>query len=276
MRKSQLSQRGQVVLVILLVISVVLVVGLSAVSRSVTDIKLSQQSQESARALLMAQAGLEKAIRANANINLTTDESLNVEYSVSKIDLGNSAEYIFPEKIDAGESVSFWFLPHQSDGSLDTEYSPPSRIKIGWGESESNIVLEANIIYKSATGFSSKRYVYGPDLLEGKATGFDSSAGVITIGGKVFRSSTNEIPLTDGVPYLMQLKLLLNTSPQPIGVLSTDSSKVFPEQGSCFVSTAQVSESGITRKLEQCQLWPTVPTIFNYLLFSEGSIGGGI
>ncbi|MGI5826136.1 MAG: hypothetical protein ACOX50_01855 [Patescibacteria group bacterium] len=275
MKKSLPSQAGQVVLVILLVVSVILVVGLSAVSLSVTDIKLSQQSQESARALYIAQAGLEKAIRANADVS-GEDSSLSVEYSVVKEDLGNSDVFVFPDAFEAGDGISFWFLPHNPDGSLDTTYNPPNRFSIAWGESDTNTALEATVIYQFAGSFYTQRYVYGPDNFNGEPTGFTPSAGPLAFGGKNFLSSSGEISFPAGaVPYLMQLRLLFNSSPQFIGVRSGDSAD-FPQQGSCFTATATVPESGITRKLEQCQLWPTVPTIFNYLLFSEGSIGGGI
>jgi hypothetical protein len=279
MRRNSLSQRGQVVLVILLVVSVILVVGLSAVSRSVTDIKLSQQTQESARALLVAQAGLEKAIKANASISSETDSELNVQNEVVKRDLGGSSEteFIFPEKLKAGEYVSFWFLPHKADGSLDTSgVSNPKKFKIVWG-SDKNTALEATIIYQSSGKFYTQRYVYGPDSINGEETYFQNPSTGVTIDGITFQSSSGEI-FFDGVNkkhYLMQLRLLFNSSPEPIGIISNDGSSVY-QQGSCFTSTATVLESGITRKFEQCQLWSAVPSIFNYLLFSGQSIGGGV
>ena len=276
MRKNLPSQSGQVVLIILLVISVILVVGLSVVSRSVTDIKISQQSQESARALWVAQAGLEKAIRTNAAIDRTEEGNLNVTYSVGKDDIGEGDEFVFPAKIEAGEYVSFWFLPRDEAGNLITSfYTGPRNFTIGWGESE-KCALEATIIYSSSNKFYSKRYIYGPSSFNGKATNFAAPpSGTILIGDKTLQSKTDLISLPSGTPYVMQLRLLFNTSPQSIGIVSNDPGKIFPKQGSCYTSTAIVMESGVTRKLEQCELWPTVPSIFNYLLFSGGSITGG-
>lgn len=277
MNKGLPVQRGQVVLVILLVMSVILVVGLSVVSRSITDVKLSQQSQESARALWVAQAGLEQAIRTNAGIGSTYDEGLSVNYSVVKNDIGGTSQFVFPDKIGAGESVTFWFLPrNETTGQLITSpYTGPSSFVVGWGNSETS-AIEITIFYNSGGVFKTQRHVYGPSVYNGTPTNFSNSQGPITIAGTNFMSKTATITLPAGTPYFMQLKPLLNNLPQSVGVMTADAGKVFPKQGSCFISTAAIPESGVTRKLEQCQLWPTVPSIFNYLLFSKGSIGGGV
>jgi len=53
------SQNGQTIIILLLVMVVGLTIGLSMVSRSLTDIKISQQAEQSQRAFSAAEAGLE-------------------------------------------------------------------------------------------------------------------------------------------------------------------------------------------------------------------------
>jgi len=56
------GQRGQVGLVVLLVTVVLLTVGVSVASRSVTELQLSRQEQESTRALNLAESGIENLL----------------------------------------------------------------------------------------------------------------------------------------------------------------------------------------------------------------------
>ena len=59
MKKSEL---GQALIIILLVMAVGLTMGLAVVSRSVTDIRISQQEEESARAFSAAEAGIRQQL----------------------------------------------------------------------------------------------------------------------------------------------------------------------------------------------------------------------
>jgi len=269
---------GQVLLIILLVISVLLVVGLSIVSRSVTDIKISQQSQEAARALWIAQAELEKAIKANASIGTTRDEGLNVEYSVVKSDI-SGGEFIFPEKTNANESVTLWLVPHsETTGEIVAPATPaeyqarlPRKVSLYWAET-GKPALEATLIYKNAAGnFLFRRYVFDSDFTRADTQTYFTRASIIgcaPIKGKTLSFCSGKIDFpANTIPYLLRLRLLFTATPQFIGAKSEDG-KDFPVQGSCFDAMAKVSESGVTRRLSECRLWQTTPPIFDYLLFS--------
>jgi len=270
---SKKSEQGQVLLVLLLVISVILVVGLSVVSRSVTDIKISQQSQESARALLVAQTGLEKAIKASSSIGSITNkiDVSGIGYLVTKDPLGGDKEYVFPNSISTNEPVTLWLVDHNTDGSLKTTSSVTS-LKFGWAESDSDqTALEATLIYNNGTTFLNKRYVFDP--VPGRTPPTYFGGAIVPCSSQIdnttFNHCTDWFSLPSGTLYLVQLRLLFNDQKQKIGVLSNQN---LPIQGSCYVSTATVQESNVTRRLQQCQLWPTVPSIFNYQLFSGGNL----
>lgn len=272
------SKSGQVVLIILLIMSVILVVGLSIASRSVTDIKISQQSQESARALWVAQAGLEKAMKTNTAIGVGTSLG-GVNYSVSKVGIGGATEFVFPENYNADEVATLWLVGHNEstkDVDESVHYSG-SWLKFYWGNDSTcdaeSPALEATLIYKVSGVPRAKRYVYDHcSSSRSQATNFDDSATGCTLGGKSFAFCSGQVTLPSGTPYLVRLKMYFNTdAAQPIAVQGQQNFN-FPGQGSCYESSATIAESGVTRKLSQCQLWATTPSIFDNVLFSGKSL----
>jgi Tfp pilus assembly protein PilX len=58
-RKNRRREKGQALLLVVLMLSVVLVVVLSYVSRSITDVSISTYQEESVGALAVAEAGIE-------------------------------------------------------------------------------------------------------------------------------------------------------------------------------------------------------------------------
>jgi len=279
------SKNGQVVLIVLLIMSVILVVGLSIASRSVTDIKISQQSQEAARALWVAQAGLEEAIKLNQPIGAGEKQPLGgVEYSVSKVGIGAGQEFVFPGSVAADEATTFWLINHDDSGEISSEKFPGGgKLTFFWGkegapnDADTTPALEAILIFEDS-GKKTKHYVYDPNSSRrSSSTHFDSpSASACSAfgDGTKFAFCSDEVTIPDGTPYLVRLKLLFNTNvSHPVGVKGNAD---FPQQGSCYESSATIAESGVTRKLRQCQLWSTPPSVFDSVLFSGENIERGL
>lgn len=274
------KEEGQAILILLLAIAVILTVGLSIVSRSITDVKISQQSQESARALWVAQAGLEKAIRSNTSIGNPNDQQeLNgVLYYVEKNDLGGSTEYVYPSAVKANEAVTIWLVGHDSNGNIVPSNEYNGTLRFYWGENESgssSTAIEITFIYQDGGGFKIKRYVYDPYSSRSPATNFSSpvSCADKSFGGKTFANCSSLLSLpvavASGTNYMVKARLLFNSVPKPIGVRSSAN---LPLQGSCFPVTATVQESGVTKKYEECQLFESTPPIFDNLLYSGGGL----
>ncbi len=262
-------EKGQAVLVVLLVMVVLLTLGLSVVSRSVTDVKISQQSQESARAFWTAQAGLEKALLAQGVIPLNTVDG--VSYAVTKTALGGSSI----GQIDQGKSFVYWLVNHNPDGSIGTTFYSGDNLTIYWGNSGDSSALTASLVYKDTSGlFRSRKFAFdpsttrspnfsSPDLGTGHSFGGNIFAYKATISGL-----SSLLPNYDKKPYFVNIKMLFNTTAQPIGVqMGVDF-----VQGYCYESTATVNVSNIVRKLKECRTWPQTPEIFDYLLFSGEDI----
>lgn len=269
------SQNGQVVLVILLVMAVVLTVGLSIASRSVTDVKISQQSQEAARALWVAQAGLEKAIKSNILLPGSFDND-SVTYEVTRQGLGGGNDYLYPQKIGANESATIWLVGHDEETrEINTSTFFSGKLTIYWGNpgesatTETTPALEATLIYDDG-GFHQKRYTFDPYSGRQTPTNFSPAETGTTISGQKLEFSSGEVNLNSiQKPYLLKVKILFSTTPQALAVRANNP---LPGQGNCFESSAKVVESGVTRKLKQCQLWEVSPSIFDYVLFSGGNL----
>lgn len=271
---------GQSLLVILLVMAVILTIGLAVVSYSITDIKISQQEEESARAFSAAEAGIEESLRVGAATSATVGE---ITANVTEAIQGGGEDFNFGEsKFPSGELANVWLIGHTEEGALDPAISFPynGQIKICWGEEttlgSSTPALELALVYQNVGG-EYKVVRQGYDPVNGRTVGFDESLD--KDGGNCDSNLAfgKDISLDSGAfnltasdkPYLLRLKLLYNSDLQPIAVQTNSN---LPEQGKCYESSATVQVSGITRKIRQCQFFQAPPEIFDYVLFSTSDL----
>ncbi|HUS59769.1 MAG TPA: hypothetical protein VMX76_00065 [Nevskiaceae bacterium] len=280
------SEFGQALLIVLLVMAVGLTMGLAVVSRSVTDIRISQQEEESARAFSAAEAGIEEALLENLAVGASLSGPVGeIDYYVSSVEQGGSPEYDFGGgKFLSGDTQTVWLVGHDSDGNLNPSVTyTGSQIDLYWGSSDISLpgsgacsgnplpALEASVIYDSG-GYKVARYALDPDgARAANCNQFDSSgigSAGYTLEGKSFKFKKT-ITLPAGTKYALRLKLLYNSdTPHILGVKAVGSGVTIPSQGKCYISTAVIEASGITRKVKQCQTYKAPPAIFDYVLFS--------
>jgi len=288
--KNLKSQQGQALLIILLVMAVGLTMGLAVVSRSVTDIRISKQEEESARAFSAAEAGIEKALLENLVVGDARSELVGeVKYTVTATEQGGSSEYdLGGGKFASGDTQTVWLVGHDSDGNLNPSVTyTGSEIDLYWGNSDISFpgsgacsgnplpALEASVIYDSG-GYKVARYALDPDGIRAtNCNKFDSSgigSAGYTLGGESFKFKKT-ITLPVGTKYALRLKFLYNSDTSHIlGVKAVGSGVTIPSQGKCYISTAVIETSGITRKVKQCQTYNVPPAIFDYVLFSGGDL----
>ncbi|MBN1168786.1 hypothetical protein JXA63_02750 [Candidatus Woesebacteria bacterium] len=117
-KNKNIVQSGQALLIVLLVMAVALTVVMSSVSRSVTDISVSEVEKDSSRAFSAAEAGIEEALLnpPPVSIEKTYPYGDGVEARVipepKAIEGGN---YRYPEKLENGEEAIIWFIDHDPD-----------------------------------------------------------------------------------------------------------------------------------------------------------------
>lgn len=276
------KQKGQTVLIILLLSIVILTVGLSVVSRSVTDVKISTQSQEAARAFWVAQGSLEKSIKAKLGSDSGDGVSTGVSYNTVKLSAASANYYIFPEPVGPSERVTFWLTNHDSPAQF---YNGDS-LSVYWGnvgESSSEPTtpaMEATLIYQNAAGseYFSRKYPFDPNgsrlsssthflTADYLATGYEFGGQKFVFKGEI--TGLTSLP-SYSKPLFLDLKLIFNNNPQIIGVQQS-SGNVYNQQET-YESTATVTNSNVTRKLRETVSWSRTPDIFDYLLFSGGNL----
>jgi len=150
------NNSGQSLLVILLVMAVILTIGLAVASYSITNIKISQQEEESARAFSVAEAGIEESLKAGSATNVTIGE---ITADVTEIIQGNSDEFDFGgSKFPSGELANVWLIGHTEEGAFspETHFPYDGQITLCWGDSttlnDSTPALELALVYKNSLG----------------------------------------------------------------------------------------------------------------------------
>ena len=273
------NNSGQALLIILLIMAVALTIGLSVVSRSVTDIRISQEQEESARVFSAAEAGLESLLATGEAPGSVGDFKIDTGTKP----IGDSETFVFPKEIRAGDTQTVWLVDHNEDGTLNLDsFKSFTDFEFHWGneslsgDEETAPALEAVIIYKNSAGdYTTKRVAFDPKT--GRSDGFTSVSDNNHLFGEKtfsFKAEFTEDDYTDSLPsgtlYAIRIKLLYNTNSQILGVKAEGD--LLPLQGNCYTSTAASETTGIARKIEQCQLYPSLSGIFDYVLFSESSL----
>jgi len=284
------KESGQALIIILLIMSVGLTIGLSVISRSTSDIRITQQEEEAARAFSVAEAGIEEALLAGSGVS---DVMSGVTYTVESVNQGEANWFDFGgEDFSAGETQTLWLIGHDDDGSLDPSAEDcfwcNGRLNFCWGNDADDLAaLETTLLFLDTDNeFKLARKVFDADTTRAAINNFTPAANPLhefcseaDLLSKAL--SDDGLRLTDGelfgipnesdvIPYALRLKLLYNGQPQPIAV--TTNTGNFPNQGTCYVSTAKVTASGVTRKVSQCQFHESPPVVFDYALFSGSNL----
>lgn len=288
------QQKGQIIIIILLILVVVLTVGLSIATRTVTDIKISQQTELSQRAFNAAEAGIESVLSGQAATGVYVPIGTGANpssYNVSVQTVGGSnAAFVFPNAVLKDNTQQIWFIGHKADNTFDFE--DPNNFNdnllwIYWGNpgqpvnntSDSPITpaLEVSIIYKDATGFKIAKGVYDPSTRTASNNFID---GIDTAGGYTssqiqFRKQIDleqEPYKMTGIDtgattlYALRMRLLYNDTAQLLGAQPGESTATFPVQGKLISSTGNAGD--VYRKVEVYESYPVMPPIFDYVLFN--------
>lgn len=268
------GQKGQTVLIVLLIMTVVLTIGLSTISSSITDIRISQQTEESTRAFYVAESALEEKMQSAAAASSGSLDGIG--YVVTSETLGGQY-FVFPEEAASGDTQTLWLVGHNAEGQIDESSDYNGGVTFYWGTATSaeSSALSVAYIYRESGVYKIARYNFDPDAARRLNNRFTAALTQgFTVAGRSLKYSTGLINLPNNAniqPFFIRATLSYNSSPQLIAAAAA-ASPYFPNQGSCYVSTATVSQSGITRKVRQCRFWQEVPSIFNWGLFSGGNL----
>lgn len=298
--KKTAQKKGQVIIVILLILVVVLTVGLSIATRTVTDIKLSQQTEMSQRAFNAAEAGIENVLSglssgtSGSYVPIGSGTSAPA-YNVSVQTVGGTNEpFIFNKPVAKDDTQQIWFVGHNADNSFnlsDINNFASKDLYVYWGNTSQPAgnssptlpvtpALEVSVIYKDTAGFKISRGAFDPNLGRAAVNNFSSAvdaAGNYTTAKLQFRVQINlslapfnisGIGSTSTL-YGIRLRLLYNDVPQLLGAQPFNATDTFPVQGRLISSTGNAGN--VYRKVEVFESYPVMPPIFDYVIFNGSS-----
>ena len=273
MRKNS-GQKGQVLLIVLLVMVVGLTIGLSLATRSVTDIKISTQLEESSRAFSAAEAGIEAALKGEPVVDCagTWQTIGQAKYCFSKTTAGGTSDPLVLGKIGIADTYTVWLVEHdivtgnpQIDESHD--YDGPS-IDVCWQKTSGTIepAMEITLIYQDAGGYKVSRGAYDPD---GGRIGSNAFTATIPLdcGLGFTYGTTFSLPPSPPTYTAIALRLRPFYAEANVGIKPSAN---LPSQGLSIASTGTAGET--TRKVEVVDSYPSLPAIFDYVLFSGTNV----
>jgi hypothetical protein len=282
-KKKPSLNKGQALLVIVLIMAAALTIGLALVSRTVTDIRISLEQEESARAFSAAEAGIEAALGGEPISGLG-----DFDVVVEEAPLGGTSTFIFPEDVDKGDSKTVWLVNHDDEGNLGTDFFGGSDIRFYWGDESWNgseeeaPALEAVVIYRAGGEFRTRRVAFAPnadrtedftDVNDTNQSLEDETQGITKTFSFNARFSDNDeganFPAGTDI-YALRIKLFFSDN-QILGIEAIGDDDL-PLQGDCYESTATNRNTGISRKVKQCNLYKAPLAMFDYVLFSEGGL----
>lgn len=257
--------KGQAALIVLLVVAVALGFGLSIISQSTTDVRISQQEEESARAFNAAEAGIEEALQKLSTIAIGIPQTiggLTGDVSGSYVvNAATSLESVFVES----DTVQVNLLNH--DPSLNV-------VTVNWvkadssvenpgcnGESNTAASLAVTVVKGLSGGYSRRNFAY--NSCTGLTNGFTD---VATAGDNdYFRKITIPVEADD---ELIRIRPVYNQAS-----ILVYGNVDLPSQGYAIASSAQVlnqaqDQSRAAKSIEVTRTEPATPAIFDYVLFS--------
>jgi hypothetical protein len=258
-------KRGQALLVVMLVLGVAMTVGLSVVSRSITEVNISSTAEDSTRALEAAEAGIEKSLAgvgtfASGTVDHPTTNTFsenNAVVSVANISLGTASFYKLPYELESGDVAT-----------VDLGSSTVNSVRVCWGTDEGlNPVAEVMIYSTNGGSVEMRKWMIGPGFTTlGSNDTSKPCQGTSDPQIYNYRYSidTSAIP---GTLTMMRVRILGNKA-HPFAFHLPSGN--MPDQGKDTFSTG--TAGGTSKKVKVTQLKPDIPFMFDSALFSGTSL----
>lgn len=279
------SNSGQIILILVLITIVGLTIGLSLISRTVTDVRISSQIEQSSRAFSAAEAGVETALKTSVINGPTGTISLNnaqASYDVSS--LGDSKDVFLYPLTTPNSSQTLWLVPHNDDGSLKVNepnqpvgkaYPANTAFDICFGsDAISKPALILSLFYIDGTTYKVAKLAIDSDGSRGNNFYLSDSAGNYCNGSYHFKKTLtpNSIVagegfgITSGTATLLAMRIHVLYSSTQIAI--KPSTMAIPMQGKLISSTGETG-TGITRKIQVNQGYAVLPALLDFALFRE-------
>lgn len=255
---------GQVLLIVVITMIVALTASLSLISRTITNLKISKQNEDSQRAFQAASAGIDRYINAASGTRLTTLNNSSVTTSITTIQ-GSNLLLNNGDPVDQDRGIDVWLSNYPNySGPLYT-----GTITMYWGSSNQTLcglgsnakpAIELVILSGSVLSPSVSKQVYDgcPGRVTGTVPTSPSPGGILS--GVTFNSSA-DISVINGL--IMKVIPLYNST-----IIGLKGNTVFPSQGKVIQSMGTSGDSA--RKIIYFESYPQIPNeIFPYAILSQ-------
>jgi hypothetical protein len=293
------NESGQALVLVLLSLSVVLTLILYILSRSVTDVAVSSRQEESVRAFSAAEAGIERALVTGSNIPSTGVGNASYTATVTGFASGGT-EAPFPYPLSYGDTVTVWFVSHDTNGNLSCSSLPCFAglnpwIDVCWGNpgtpanTDTTPAIELSVYYETPAGSTANIRVgrTALDPYSGRPGGnnFDTALdpGKCTIGNQTYEFH-KKIFISSIVPaaalsyqnvnglLIAHIRLLYNSGTSHVVGVTVDNgggvNNVLPSQGQKIDSSGVAG--GSNRRIVVYEGWPEFPFASNSILVPAG------
>lgn len=248
------SQSGQIGVVILLIMVVILTVGLSVASRTTQETFLSTQSSESARVFNAAEAGVEEALSLDLD-SLTQDVTTGSVDTVddTTVDYSIRREAALETQLFRGVSVGINVEGVTTGNGITVDWSREA--------CANNPASFVAAIYSNDGSGTKVRYRTLGNCARGD--GFEQASG---LGGNPYNFRFTLPLLTND--RLVRLQPVYNDTQARI----SGSGWILPTQFYRIRSEARNELGDETRIVEVNRTLPAAPSIFDYALYSGGTL----
>lgn len=299
-------EAGQVVLILVLIMAVALVIGISVVQRSLSDISTAGKVEQSSRAFSAAEAGIEKALKGDFG-GVTFDNNSQAQTDPAQLlppqaGAGNIQPAFEYPPLAKEETAHVWL----ADPTADLPSCNPPKacykhrsLDVYWGDpsAEDKAALAINLVYygtdlndpdptqRAVSKYRTRKWYFDQQI---RNNGFCqiTCSGNNPVGANNYQckftlgnnsgclnapSGFDNSPLPDNL-MLIRARLLDNSTSQPfaVGATSPCANCSLPTQAKRFVSTGISGQT--QRKIELFQVLNVVPSYFDYAIFAVGEI----
>lgn len=264
------SQGGQALLIVILVMVVALTIGLSVASRTITNIRNTEDEEQSQAALSAAEAGIEEFIKQPCALetcvhtgNYTGKNNTTADITV-KVSSGTQVAMNQGNPLKKDEGGDIWLIPHDNtDGTPTWATTWDGTLNIYWGKSTDadcdTAAMEFIVMRGTVQNPQTTRYVYDPCPARAANNSFSTPGGGITFAGIAFKYGVQLPPISQGL-FVRVVPLYFNSV---VGFTGAD----LPPQGRLIESTGTAGDT--KRKVTFVDPYPGLPTeLIQYLQFS--------
>lgn len=249
-------------------------IGLAVISRSRTDISLTTEIEESARAFSAAEAGIEQALQTGSGTNgVQTLSSGKASFTtiVNQI-AAASGIYRIPELVRQGDTQNIWLVNHNPDGTInETPVYTANTIQLCWrGNTATVPALIVGVMYKRTNNYYMVRTGYDAD--QSRDNRFLNPGGLGNGCGQnnVYSVNVDFVNTLALAPAGADTLLALRLRPVYSDIELFINSPVInlPSQGN-IIESIGTTPTGLTRRIVVERQFRAAPGIFDAAVVSQ-------